>query len=388
MSGQVLFTTRDSHDESLTKFVLYFVDQTSIRLDSMAAVWTPWARSCGGGSKCPSSSRPHSAPSAVAKGPVNQAQPLPLQKSHQHGREHSRVPLAPFATPQRREHRSCSNDEQNEASRAERRIRKSSCIYEDVDGGEGRGERTGVGKGGERRNGITRGAAGATELGHTASPGCKSTCLPTGCEETPPDAKHDSWVHACNGFSANTFQSETLRANTRRQPDEERWPRKPDGGVTISSLEKHGPKLYTCKKQPASAVTAKANAISGRLSNLGVAFEVDRLEEQETRHHDPTTGKKAALIGIPCPFLAVQPSPSVAAGRSIGATLSLWKRREVAAIERAVYARPRRARLCRFFHNENASSTSGAMAAAQRAHRAGYVMSKMGNAKERSTWRP
>ena len=71
---------------------------------------------------------------------------------------------------------------------------------------------------------------------------------------------------------------------------------------------------------------------------------------------------------------------------SIAATLDLWNSRELAAAKRAVSSRPRRSRLCLAMRAQE--STSAGMAAAQRSLRGAFVMSKMGNAKSRSRWRP
>lgn len=71
---------------------------------------------------------------------------------------------------------------------------------------------------------------------------------------------------------------------------------------------------------------------------------------------------------------------------SLAATLELWTKRELAAAKRAVSSRPQRSRLCLALRAHE--STSAGMAAAQRSHRGAFVMSKMGNAKARSAWRP
>eukprot|EP00903_Cladosiphon_okamuranus_P014480 g13431.t2 len=79
-------------------------------------------------------------------------------------------------------------------------------------------------------------------------------------------------------------------------------------------------------------------------------------------------------------------SPQGSASTSLAATLELGTKREIAAAKRALSCRPQRARLCRALRTH--ASTSAGMAAAQRSLRGAFVMSKMGNAKERSTWRP
>lgn len=88
------------------------------------------------------------------------------------------------------------------------------------------------------------------------------------------------------------------------------------------------------------------------------------------------------------PSLSTQSTSSSlgSASTSLAATLELWTKREIVAAKRAVSCRPQRTRVCLALRaNESASA---GMAAAQRSLRGAFVMSKMGDAKARSTWRP
>lgn len=87
------------------------------------------------------------------------------------------------------------------------------------------------------------------------------------------------------------------------------------------------------------------------------------------------------------PSLSTQSSSSRGStSTSLATTLEQWTEREIAAAKRAVSCRPQRTRLCLALRADE--STSAGMAAAQRSHRGAFVMSKMGDAKARSTWRP
>ena len=85
--------------------------------------------------------------------------------------------------------------------------------------------------------------------------------------------------------------------------------------------------------------------------------------------------------------LSTQSSSSGMTRTAIAETLRMWDRRELAAAERAVSARPERRRLCDAFRTRESTLLAG-MTAAQRAYRGGFVMSKMGDARARSSWRP
>lgn len=87
------------------------------------------------------------------------------------------------------------------------------------------------------------------------------------------------------------------------------------------------------------------------------------------------------------PSLSTQSSSSLrSTSTSLAGTLEMWTKRELAAAKRAVSCRPQRSRLCLALRAHD--STSAGMAAAQRSYRGAFVMSKMGDAKARSTWRP
>lgn len=106
------------------------------------------------------------------------------------------------------------------------------------------------------------------------------------------------------------------------------------------------------------------------------------------RGSGPTTTKPARYDSHLPPNLtscAESTNGTTAAG-SLMSTLTLWRDGEVAAARRGVSGRTQRKRICRMFSTRGGSVAG--MAAAQRAIRGPYVMSRMRDAKVRTHWRP
>lgn len=310
----------------------------------MAAVWTPWSWSCLPTDQHPPSSwRPRSAPA-----PCGGRSATPSQAGYQSKRG------AAGSTPP-----SCK-------LRAEEQQRSGSEVWRcDTSRSIAAGAKphSAVRGGDEMSASPEFRRLGPWDPCVTPLTGCEAATLNVDVGREFP-ASEDS----CCG---SAFRPETLITGVRsprgRRPrqklssgpstsDQRRRRASKDGGARSV-----GSKTSTPRKEPSSRTSG------------GVGFARD------------VTGVNI-LSTASDPLLT--PPPSLLAGTSIAETLSMWSKREVAAAERAVSARPQRRRLCRAFKRIRESSSSSAMAAAQRAHRGAYVMSKMGDARARSAWWP
>ena len=135
---------------------------------------------------------------------------------------------------------------------------------------------------------------------------------------------------------------------------------------------------------PAAAADADADADADGLSE----FDED---DDDTAAGIDSSFSEGELIssGILCSTSSSLSTQSSSSGTltHIADTLLMWDQREIAVAERAVSARVQRKRLCRAFRAAGEWKLA-AMPAAQRAYRGAFVMSKMGDARARSKWRP
>eukprot|EP00752_Nemacystus_decipiens_P007815 g6980.t1 len=121
--------------------------------------------------------------------------------------------------------------------------------------------------------------------------------------------------------------------------------------------------------------------------NSGLEGGAGGVGDVDANDRDSGFGLTDEGIHQALPFLSTQTTSSPgSASASPAATLGPWTTREVVAAKRALSCRPQRTRVCLALRAR--ASTSAGMAAAQRSHRGAFVMSKMGDAKARSTWRP
>lgn len=320
----------------------------------MAAVWTPWAwRPPGREQACFPSSRPRSAP-ATAKGPA-------AVVLHHTARQRQR----PTCDPQTESspgsgsfpslhHRSGKG---TGPSRGPRWLEVSTSR------GEGVVERLAA-SADSKRLGLLSGSSSATRL-----VGCQGAALPA-----DPSSRS----------SASVFRPETLMKTTVRTPPPPRsGGRRQHRRPTIARP--------TCEgRRSSSSSTAESISITGcihvhRAANSKVGSVRSSNRAGERTKEEATRDLSRILLTTPCPSLST-PSTSSATGTSIAATLKLWSHRELAEAERAVCSRFQRKAICRAFSARQ--GVAAGMAAAQRAHRGAYVMSRMGDAKARSQWRP
>lgn len=135
-------------------------------------------------------------------------------------------------------------------------------------------------------------------------------------------------------------------------------------------------------ERPALALGGRSGDDSGVKTGAGGADDVDANDSS-----DNGSGLNWKGIHRAPPSLSTQSTSSLgSASTSLAATLERWTNREIMAARRAVSCRPQRTRVCLTLRASK--STSAGMAAAQRSLRGAFVMSKMGDAKARSTWRP
>lgn len=230
---------------------------------------------------------------------------------------------------------------------------------------------------------------GPSDFGSTPLTGCDLDALPTGFLHGPrPVAAIDK------SGGGRQFRRETLMA--RR------------GSSSGSEGKKHVclGQQTKAKKRPATFRPTTAPATDrGRRVSPEDKNGVDR-PNAPPGERTPLLGRRSGDVGdsdtddngsgsVPTwkgvyrapPSLSTRsPSSLGSTSTSLAALLEVWTKREFAAAKRAVSCRPQRSRLCLALRAHE--STSAGMAAAQRAHRGAFVMSKMGNAKARSTWRP
>ncbi len=272
---------------------------------------------------------------------------------------------------------------------------------------------------GEGRKGLGRGdeassAASAdfrrlcpSDFRSTPLTGCDFNGLAAGLAGGPPPLAVGGDPLAVRGDRSSDgesrFRPETLMTSCRgsslqsqgdRRPGHRPNPRRTNGRKAREKNKKKNKKIM--KKPPAASLSAAApDTERGGFLPFSCSLErgvcVGRggfeIVDSSSDDEGGFDSARRDLSRAP-PSLSTQSSASSLGSTSvsIAATLDLWNNRELAAAKRAVSSRSHRSRLCRAMRAQE--STSAAMAAAQRSLRAAFVMSKMGNAKERSGWRP
>lgn len=320
----------------------------------MAAVWTPWAWRPPAREKAYSpSSRPRSAP-ATAKGPAAVA-------LHHMARQRQR----PTCDPQTESPPGSGSfpslhyrsGKGTGTSRGPRRLEASTSR------GGGVVERFAA-SADSKRLGLLSGSCSATRL-----VGCEGAALPV-------DPSSRSSASGCS-----VFRPETLMKTTVRTPPPRSGGRRHHRRPTVARP--------TCEERRSSS-TAESIGSFGRIhahraANSKVGSVRSSNRGGGRTKEEATSDLSRVLLTTPCPSLST-PSTASATGTSIAATLKLWSHRELAEAERAVCSRFQRKAICRAFSARQ--GVAAGMAAAQRAHRGAYVMSRMGDAKARSQWRP